>query len=316
MVSPFWSDLLGDAPGERDAHDLVAEVGGRAEHQRAAAVDHGDPVSAAVVRGGGGHARAAAAPVHPDVLDPEPGALAHRLRGELGPRRDHHRVDAAGDRGQVRVRVVTLDLVGVRVHREHLVPSVAQPLVDGVAPVRLRRPGHTGDGDAPVRQERRCGLLDVFHRFSLLFAAARPRMAPATRSAPPARKSAPAARRPAAIHPTAGMRAPRSARTSTPGRPSAFITTTVHDPFAGFQCTVRAPRPLSDATQKRCAPGAEPTVPPSTLFVLSSKNSEITVRFTPARYRSTSLARATPTNSGAVPAGVTRIRTLPSMPGE
>ena len=45
-----------------------------------------------------GDAAGAGAAVHPDVLDPELGALAHRLLGDLRPGADHDRLDAAGDR--------------------------------------------------------------------------------------------------------------------------------------------------------------------------------------------------------------------------
>src|SRR5215475_8183426 len=38
------SHLLGHVPGVHEAHDLVPEIGGGPEHQRAAAVDHGDAV--------------------------------------------------------------------------------------------------------------------------------------------------------------------------------------------------------------------------------------------------------------------------------
>ena len=50
----------------------------------------------------------------------------------------------------------------------------------------------------------------------------------------------------------------------------AFITTTVHDPFAGSHTTVWRPRPVAETTQKSCAPEV-PGVPPPvacTLFQL------------------------------------------------
>jgi hypothetical protein len=37
-------------------------------------------------------------------------ALAHRVGGDLGPRRDDHRLDAAGDGLQVRIGPIALDL--------------------------------------------------------------------------------------------------------------------------------------------------------------------------------------------------------------
>ena len=75
---------------------------------------------------------------HPDPLDPELGALAHRFVGELGTGADHDGLDAARDRSEVVVGPVALDLVGVRVDGEDLIAAVAQPLVDGVAAVAAR----------------------------------------------------------------------------------------------------------------------------------------------------------------------------------
>jgi len=73
--------------------------------------------------------------MHPDVLDPELGALAHRLVGDLGPRADYNRADAAGNRVEVAVRTIALDLVGVRIDCENVVAAFAQARVDSVAAV-------------------------------------------------------------------------------------------------------------------------------------------------------------------------------------
>src|SRR5215207_10997306 len=80
-------DLSWDAAPEREdeAHRLVADVGGGVEHARAAAVDHGDAVVAAVLSGGVRDAAGAEGAMHPHVLDPQVGTLAHRLVGGLGP---------------------------------------------------------------------------------------------------------------------------------------------------------------------------------------------------------------------------------------
>src|SRR5215510_7021627 len=114
VARPRASHLLGHVPGVHQAHDLVPEIGGGPEHQRAAAVDHGDAVLPAVAGGGTGDAARAGAPVHPDVGDAEVGALAHGVLGDAGPGSDHHRLDPAGDRFQVVIGPVPLDLVGVR----------------------------------------------------------------------------------------------------------------------------------------------------------------------------------------------------------
>ena len=66
------------------------------------------------------------------------GLLVHGLLGRLWPCPDDDAVDPTGDRAQVVVTGVAFDLVGVRVHGEHLVAALAQALVDDVAPVTLR----------------------------------------------------------------------------------------------------------------------------------------------------------------------------------
>src|SRR6185436_19073298 len=87
----------------------------------------------------------------------------HRLFAVLGARADDDGLDAAGDRGEVAVARVALDLIGVGIDGEHLVAAVAQPLVDDVAAVAARIAGHAGDGDAPVSEELCCGFLDLLH---------------------------------------------------------------------------------------------------------------------------------------------------------
>jgi hypothetical protein len=98
------------------------------------------------------------------VLDPEFGALAHRLLGDLRPRSDHDRLDASGYRTQVVIAAVAFDLVRVRVDGEDLVAALAQAPVHDVAPVTLRLSGDAGHGDPLVGQELGCGVLDRWHR--------------------------------------------------------------------------------------------------------------------------------------------------------
>jgi hypothetical protein len=52
--------------------------------------------------------------MHPHMPHAEFGTLAHRLLGDLGPRSDHDRLDAAGDRAQVVIAVIAFHLVCVR----------------------------------------------------------------------------------------------------------------------------------------------------------------------------------------------------------
>ena len=104
-----------------DTHRLVAAIGGGIEHARAAAVDHRDALLAAVVGRRLGDAPGAGSAVHPDMLDGEVGALAHRCFGGLGSGSDHDRIDAAGDRAQVAVAAIAFDLVGVRIDGEDVI---------------------------------------------------------------------------------------------------------------------------------------------------------------------------------------------------
>src|SRR5215469_4289802 len=125
----------------------------------------------------------------------------------------------------------------------------------------------------PVHQPRiTCCSHTVLARL-----APRRRIAPAIRSAAPAPNTAPAASKPTAIPSRSGYVAPRSARTWIPGRPSAFITTTVHDPLAGAHRRVWVPGPAAAAAQKPWVLGADPDVLPPIACTLSPQKSEITV---------------------------------------
>jgi hypothetical protein len=82
---------------EDEAHRLVPEVCGGVEHARAAAVDDGDAALPSVRGGRLRDAARAEGAVHPDVLDAELGALAHRLLGNIRPRSDYDGINAARD---------------------------------------------------------------------------------------------------------------------------------------------------------------------------------------------------------------------------
>ena len=139
---------FGTLPGPEESQDLVAEVGGRPKHQWTASIDHRDAVLPAVIGGGCRDAAGARAPMHPNLLDAQLGALAHGLLGDLGPCSDHHRLHSAGDRLQIRIAPIPLDLVGVRVDGEDLIAALAQAPVHDVAPVLL------GRTDTPVTATR------------------------------------------------------------------------------------------------------------------------------------------------------------------
>src|SRR5881628_737750 len=107
--------------------------------------------------------------MHPNLLDPELGALTHRVLGALGPSSDDDGLDTAGDRWEILVGAIALDLVGVRVDREDLVAALAQPPVDVVAPVAAFAVSRDSGYRHPfVGQELRGCLFDVLHCSNLL----------------------------------------------------------------------------------------------------------------------------------------------------
>ena len=148
---------------EEEPHRLVAGIGGRSEHARAPAVDHGDAVRAPVPRCRFGDAAGSGAAMHPDVLDPELKALAHRCLGVLGPGRDHHCLDAAGNGAQIVVGGVAFDVVGVWIDCEDVVAADTQPIVADIAARVPRLSRNAGDGDALVPKKLSGGILDCGH---------------------------------------------------------------------------------------------------------------------------------------------------------
>src|SRR5674476_691038 len=90
------------------------------------------------VRGGCvGDAAGTEGSVHPDLSDAQVGGLAHGGLGVVGSGADHDCVDAIGDGPQVGEAGVAFHGVRVRVDRERLVATVAQSLVNAVAPCLL-----------------------------------------------------------------------------------------------------------------------------------------------------------------------------------
>src|SRR5215217_2098320 len=161
----YGSDRFWDVAIQREdyAHELVTQIGGGIEHARATAVDHRDAVLPSVVGRRFGDAAGAGTAVHPDMLDPEPGALAHRLLGDLWARSYYDRLDVARDRAQVVIAGVTFNLLRVRVDGERLVSSLPKASINNIASVVLgvsRDPGHS---HPPAGQELGRGLLDRWH---------------------------------------------------------------------------------------------------------------------------------------------------------
>src|SRR6266545_3941662 len=124
-MAPHSHLLRGLAPHRgHEAQQLVPGVGRGVEHQRAAAVDHGDAVLAAIPGGRLGDAADAIQPMHPHVLDAQIDTLPHGGLGGLRPGADHHRLDTAGNRLQILVAPVAFHPLHIRVDREHLVAAI------------------------------------------------------------------------------------------------------------------------------------------------------------------------------------------------
>ena len=101
--------------------------------------------------------------------------------------------------------------------------------------------------------------------------------------------------------------APTATSATTPGEPSAFMTTTAQRPF--FRCQRRSC--AEEATQNDCVAGAAGTrVPAWSAYVTrngeTSKSSTVAEE-TPRRYVPRSLCRATPRKRGCAPLTFTRI---------
>src|SRR5262249_24160149 len=131
-------DLAGESAYE--THDVVRDVRRRIEHQRAAAIDHVDAPLAAVGGSGFGDAALSNGPMHPDVLDAEVGAFAHRGFSDRRSRPNHDSSNATRDRGQVVIAAIAFELVRVGVDREDLIAPLSQAPIDNVGSMPLRWP--------------------------------------------------------------------------------------------------------------------------------------------------------------------------------
>lgn len=100
---------------EHEAHGFVRLIGGWLEHQRTAAVDHGNAILPPVFRGDLRNAAGADGAVHPDVVNAQIYTLAHGGIGSLRLSADYNRIDTAGDRPQVGIAGIALDMVRIRV---------------------------------------------------------------------------------------------------------------------------------------------------------------------------------------------------------
>src|SRR5262249_37178832 len=131
---------------------------------RTAAVNHGDAVPATK----GCRRRIDAAltegPMHPDVLDPELGALSHCPLSLVRRRGNDDGVNTSWDAPQVVITVSPLDLVRIRIDREHLITSIPQTLEHGVGSMLPGLSRHACHGDPLESKELGCGFLHRWHR--------------------------------------------------------------------------------------------------------------------------------------------------------
>lgn len=97
------------------------------------------------------------------VLDTEVNALAHRGFGNLGSGPDDDPLDACRGGFQVVIAAVTLNHVRVGIDGEYLIASLAESLIDDVAPVALRGSGDSGYGHPLIRHEVRCSVSCGLH---------------------------------------------------------------------------------------------------------------------------------------------------------
>src|SRR5262249_12599559 len=133
------------------------------EHERTATVDHGDAMLTPVGRGRGADAALAVGPMHPNVLDAELGALSHRALRLVGRGGDDDGVYSSRDAPQVMIALGTLNLVRIRVDREHLVTPVPQTLEHGIGSVLPGLSRHACHGDPLVSKELGSSFLHRWH---------------------------------------------------------------------------------------------------------------------------------------------------------
>lgn len=153
-------------PLQHPPETLVPHVDRLDEHHRARAVDHRQAVLPPVLRRGLRHAPGAEHAVHPDETDANIRALADDgvRRRRLGG--DEDGVDASGDGSEVGIAAFAVDLRGVRIDGEDLIPGAAQLLRDDVADgAAVAR--HAGDGDAFGGEELTDAFLQGWHELLL-----------------------------------------------------------------------------------------------------------------------------------------------------
>src|SRR4051794_35208858 len=97
---------------KQQAHDLVAEVCRRVEHEWTTTVDRHDAILTAVGSGRSADAAFAVDAMHPHVFDAELRAVSHRAALSLpGRGRDDDGLDTTGNAPQVVIAARTLDLL-------------------------------------------------------------------------------------------------------------------------------------------------------------------------------------------------------------
>jgi len=91
--------------------------------------------------------------MHPYVLDAELLTFVHRCLGRFRTSTDDDSFDSSRNRSEIVVAGIPLDLICVRVDREHFVAPLPKSLVHDVAAVSLRVARHSRYCDALAGQE-------------------------------------------------------------------------------------------------------------------------------------------------------------------
>src|SRR5262245_39576945 len=139
---------------EEPSHARVSDVRAGVHH-RAGAGDDADIVLAAVLDRFRRDARTLPYRLmHPDAANAGRMAVADDPLGGFRPRDDHHAVDAARNRLQVRIAALAIEGRQVRVDGDDVVAGLLEALVDQIADrVAAPVPRHTSHRDALLREE-------------------------------------------------------------------------------------------------------------------------------------------------------------------
>ena len=119
-------------PLEPPPHTLVPDIDGITEHQRTASNNAFHSKTVALADSLFGDAALSKGTMKPDPRHATLLALANDRGRDTGMGGNQNTIELTGYGSDIRVTLHTLDLLGVGVHREHLVPAIPQFLEHGV----------------------------------------------------------------------------------------------------------------------------------------------------------------------------------------